>query len=92
MNRKVTFQNHGKFFGPELFKFLIVSLTALLSSLAVLYLLEHPLGFGRMIEQFEAAGQTTYKVLLQYALKAAASALSIVVNYVGNRLWTFRAK
>lgn len=92
MNRKITFQTNGKFFGPQMIKFLIVSVIALLASLITLYVLEDLMGFGAMIENFKNTDQTFYMVLCQYALKAAASALSIVVNYVGNRIWTFQEK
>ena len=89
MNRKITFQNHGKFFGPQLVKFLVVSLTAMAASLLTMFVLENLMGFGALIDSFAAAEQTLYKVLAQYALKAAASLLGIVVNYIGNRIWTF---
>ena len=89
-NRRFTFRSYQRFFGPQMLQFLLVSLAGLCMSTAVMYVLEHWCGLGAMAIAFEAEGRVWAKVAVQAVLKGAASLFGIIVNYLGNRLWTFR--
>ena len=89
-NRRFTFRTDGRFFGPQMVQFLLVSLAGLLASTGGMYLLEHWCGLGAMAAAFGEEGRLWAKVSVQAVLKGAASLFGIVINYLGNRLWTFR--
>jgi len=72
VNRSWTFHAKGRFFGPQMRRFLIVNLSLLALSLGILRIAAGTLGLPRL------------------AAKLCATAVTMVLGFLLNRLWVFR--
>ena len=73
VNRSWTFHATGRFFGPQMRRFLIGNLSLLALSLGILRLATGPLGLPRFVA------------------KLCATAVTMVLGFLLNRLWVFRS-
>lgn len=87
VNRSWTFGSKGRFFGPELTRFVLVNLLTLGVSLAALGLLERAVGDAVLTVTAMGRGYNLTRVLIKLPLVA----LTMTLNFILSRLWVFRS-
>lgn len=95
INRCWTFEKNGRGNFGEIARFLVVNLLAMLSVILLTHLfydiwhLERLINASLRVFNIHFAAEGSVAILL---CKAAASCISLFINFFGNKLWVFQGK